>query len=231
MTAPFHILALDVVGLARSSPNDLELALAILDELLNASDSVGAPKARDQYTKCSSDTGLYALYRRQGPRLAGLCLGFLPVFSMALHNWMFGRELVLFSSNAAHPLVLVMPPSAYVAAFHELVSLNFSGGNLARALLQIPNWLSGPAESYWTVPLNAAGVAILVYVVVRGRHFDPWLRLIGAAALPQHIVALFNEATPARTSSGKTSRPAKSCGLNKYLLSPRGTCAPSEIKS
>ena len=139
--------------------------------------------------------GLYALYRRQGPRLAGLCLGFLPVFSMALHNWMFGRELVLFSSNAAHPLVLVMPPSAYVAAFHELVSWNFSGGNLARALLQIPNWLSGPAESYWTVPLNAAGVAILVYVVVRGRRFDPWLRLIGAAALAQHAVALFYVAT------------------------------------
>lgn len=139
--------------------------------------------------------GLYALYRRQGPRLAGLCLGFLPVFSMALHNWVFGHALVLFSSNAAHPQVLVMPPSAYVAALYELATLNFSGGNLARALLQIPNWLSGPAESYWTVPLNGAGVAILIYVVVRGRRFDPWLRLIGAAALAQHAVALFYVAT------------------------------------
>ena len=56
---------------------------------------------------------------------------------------------------------------------------------------QLADWLSGPAESYWTIPLNAAGVAILIYVVVRGRQFDPWLRLIGAAALAQHAVALF----------------------------------------
>lgn len=139
--------------------------------------------------------GLYALYLRQWPRIAGLCLGFLPVFLMALHNWVFGKALVLFSANAAHPLVYVMPPSAYAAALHELLTLNFSGGNLQRALLQIPNWLSGPAESHWTVPLNAAGVAILVYVVVRGRRFDPWLRLIGAAALAQHAVALFYVAT------------------------------------
>ena len=139
--------------------------------------------------------GLYALYLRQWPRIAGLCLGFLPVFSMALHNWIFGKALVLFSANAAHPLVLVMPPSAYAAAAQELLTFNFSGGNLRRALLQIPNWLSGPAESYWTVPLNAAGVAILIYVVLRGRRFDPWLRLIGAAALAQHAVALFYIAT------------------------------------
>lgn len=139
--------------------------------------------------------GLYALYLRQWPRIAGLCLGFLPVFSMALHNWVFGKALVLFSDNAAHPLVYVMPPSAYAAALHELVTFNFSGGNLAKALMQVPNWLSGPAESYWTVPLNAAGVAILIYVVLRGRQSDPWLRLIGAAALAQHAVALFYVAT------------------------------------
>ena len=44
--------------------------------------------------------GLAALYRRQWPRLAGLCIGFLPVFSMALHNGYFGHVFVLFSSNA-----------------------------------------------------------------------------------------------------------------------------------
>ena len=65
-------------------------------------------------------------------------------------------------------------------------------------LTQVANWLSGPAESYATIPLNAAGVAILVYVVLRGRTFDPWLRLIGAAALAQHAVALFYNAAVAR---------------------------------
>jgi hypothetical protein len=34
--------------------------------------------------------------------------------------------------------------------------------------------------------------------VVRGRRFDRWLRLIGAAALAQHAVALFYNAAIAR---------------------------------
>jgi hypothetical protein len=58
--------------------------------------------------------------------------------------------------------------------------------------------LSGPAESRFTIPLNAAGVAILAWVVFRGRRFDPWLRLIGASALAQHVVAFFYTAATAR---------------------------------
>ncbi len=140
--------------------------------------------------------GLVALYRRDWARLAALGLGFLPVFSMALHNWVFGHVFVLFSSNAQDSNLLVMPPSAYVEAMRQLLHLDFSGA--ARVLVQIADWLSGPAESYWTIPLNAAGVAILVYVVARGRRFDPWLRLIGGAALAQHAVALFYNAATAR---------------------------------
>ncbi|MCF8477050.1 MAG: hypothetical protein K9G60_08460 [Pseudolabrys sp.] len=142
--------------------------------------------------------GLAALYDRQWPRLAGLCIGFAPVFSMALHNWVFGRVFVLFSSNAQDSNLLVMPPSAYVSALRELVTLDFSGGHMARGFFQIVNWLSGPAESAWTLPLNVFGVVILVFVVTRGRRFDPWLRLIGASALAQHTVALFYEAGTAR---------------------------------
>jgi hypothetical protein len=92
--------------------------------------------------------------------------------------------------------VLVMRPAAYATALRELITLNFSGGYLVRALLQIPRWLSGPADSYATVPVNAGGVAVLLYVLVRGRGLDPWLRLIAAAALAQHAVALFYVATP-----------------------------------
>ena len=115
---------------------------------------------------------------------------------MALHNWVFGHALVLFSSNSQDANLLVMPPSAYAQALRQLLSLDLSG--LRRIVAQLADWLSGPAESYATVPLNAAGVAILVYVVVRGRRFDPWLRLIGAAALAQHAVAFFYNAAVAR---------------------------------
>jgi glycerol-3-phosphate acyltransferase PlsY len=89
-----------------------------------------------------------------------------------------------------------MPPSAYLGAARDLLSLDFSG--LARVAGQLAHWLAGPAESYWTIPVNAVGVAILIYVVVRGHSFDPWLRLIGASALAQHAVALFYNAAIAR---------------------------------
>jgi hypothetical protein len=140
--------------------------------------------------------GLAALYRRHWARLAATCIGFLPVFSMALHNWVYGHVFVLFSSNTAHEAIFVMPPSAYVEALRQL--LHFDFGGLARIGKQIADWLSGSAEFYATIPLNAAGVVILVYVVLRGRRFDPWLRVIGAAALAQHAVAFFYVGNVAR---------------------------------
>ncbi len=151
-----------------------------------------APAAAVLLTGC----GLAALAQKQWPRVLGLCLGTLPVFWMALHNWVFGRRLVLFSANSADANLLVLPPSAYVRALQRL----FAGdvGGLAAILHQLADWLSGPAESYWTIPVNAAGVAILVWVVLRGRGFDPWLRLIGAAALAQHVVAFFYSAATGR---------------------------------
>jgi hypothetical protein len=125
-------------------------------------------------------------------------VGFLPVFSMALHNWVYGRVFVLFSTNSDHPYVLVMPPSAYAEIAHDLMRLDLNTEHFRRLVVQIADWLSGPAESRFTIPLNAAGVAILAYVVFRGRRFDPWLRLIGASALAQHVVALFYTAATAR---------------------------------
>jgi hypothetical protein len=142
--------------------------------------------------------GVACLYLRQFRRLVGLCLGFSAVFCMALHNWVYGHVFEPLSGNADNPLVFVMPPSAWASAVREALHLDFAGSDLLHALRQIPDWLSGPAESYATVPLNAAAVIILVYVVVRGRQFDPWLRLIGAAAIAQHAVALFYIGTVAR---------------------------------
>jgi len=142
--------------------------------------------------------GVTALYLRQWPWLAGLCIGIAPVFLMTLHNWIFGQVFVPFSANVRHPDVFTMPPSAYAAAAREIFSLDVHGEFLRRLIRQIVNWLSGPAESFATIPLNAAGVAVLIYVVFRGRQFDPWLRLVGASALAQHAVALFYTAAIAR---------------------------------
>ena len=105
--------------------------------------------------------GLAALTQRQWPRLTGLCIGFLPVLGMPLHNWVFGHAMVLFSTNANDPHLLVMPPSAYLAAARDLLSLDFSG--IGRVFVQIANWLSGrrnptgrsrstpPASPFWSM--------------------------------------------------------------------------------
>ena len=90
-----------------------------------------------------------------------------------------------------------MPPSFYAAAARELATLHFGGAHVSRAVAQLVDWLSGPAQSYATIPVNLAGVAILVSVLADSR-FDPWLLLIAAAAFAQHAVVLFYDATIAR---------------------------------
>ena len=64
--------------------------------------------------------------------------------------------------------------------------------DIAAQLEASPSQVSLMFSGYMAV----MGVAMLVYVVVRSRGFDPWLRLVGAAALAQHAVALFYAATP-----------------------------------
>ncbi len=186
---------LSIVG-AKSSGPSAKFLPAFFAALLLALGIFMKPIIAPAAAVLLGGAGLAALAYRQWRRLAGLCIGFLPVFSMALHNWVFGHVFVLFSTNAGAANLLVMPPSAYAAAARGLLHFDFSG--LARIVVQIANWLSGPAKSYATIPLNAAGVAILIYVAARGRRFDPWLRLIAGAAFAQHAVALFYVADVAR---------------------------------
>jgi hypothetical protein len=135
--------------------------------------------------------GVVALWQVQYRRLAGMCLGFLPVASMALHNWYFGDVFVLFSSNAFIAEALPMPPSAYVAALGELLRLDLSGGNLSRGALQLARWLAGPSESFMMVPVHAVAIVVAVRVAFWGRDYDPWLRLTAWAALAGHPMAFF----------------------------------------
>jgi hypothetical protein len=133
--------------------------------------------------------GIATLAQRQFRRLAGLVLGFAAVLGMALHNWVYGGELVLFTTSAGHPLLLTMPPSAYLAALAELAHLDFAGEHVMRALRQIAGWLAGPSESVAMAPLNAAAIVVLVRVLL-WKAADPWLRLTAFATLVQHGVAL-----------------------------------------
>jgi hypothetical protein len=133
--------------------------------------------------------GVAALWQHQFRRVAGLCLGFLPVLGMALHNWVYGGVFVPFTSTAAHPGLLLMPPSAWLAALAEVGHLDLAGEHVMRAIRQIGGWLAGPSEFVAMAPLNAAAVVVLVRVVFwKGQ--DGWVRLTAAATLAQHGVAL-----------------------------------------
>jgi hypothetical protein len=134
--------------------------------------------------------GLAALAQGEYRRVAGLGVGFAAVLGMALHNWIYGGALVLFTTTAELPRLLVMPPSAYLAAIAELAHLNFAGEHVARAMRQIAGWLAGPSESVVMAPLNAAAILVLLRVAL-WRGADPWLRLTVLATLAQHGVALF----------------------------------------
>jgi hypothetical protein len=135
-------------------------------------------------------SGVAALQQRQHRRVAGLCVGFLPVLGMALHNWIYGGVFVLFTATSMHPGALVMPPSAYLAALGELVHFEFAGEHVVRAVRQIGGWLAGPSESFLMTPLNALAIVVLVRVAV-WREIDPWLRLTACATLAQQCVGIF----------------------------------------
>jgi hypothetical protein len=132
--------------------------------------------------------GLAALWQLQLRRLAGMCLGFLPVLGMALHNWVYGGVFVLFTSTAT--MAVLMPPSTYLAALVELLRLDFAGEHLAAATRRIGEWLAGPSESIVMAPLHIAAIAVLVRVAL-WRAADPWLRLTALATLVQQGVAIF----------------------------------------
>jgi len=124
-------------------------------------------------------------------RLAGLCLGFAPVLTMPLHNWVYGGKLVLFATSISEAGNLSTPPQVYLAALGEMLRFDLLGPNLRHAAWQIGNWLGGPSESLLAAPVNGIAVAIVVRVLLAGARYDGWLRLIAAATLAEHAVALF----------------------------------------
>ena len=189
--AAFFIAALvNLIGRERGDP-DGRFGPALAAGLLFALALWVRPNLAPAAGILLGGAGLAALWQGQIVRVAGLCIGFLPVLGMALHNWVFGGVFVLFSSNATITEALPMPPSAYVAAAGELLRLDLAGEHVRRGILQWARWLAGPSESFLMVPFNAIAVVVLIRVAARGGIFDPWLRLIAVAALVQHTVAWF----------------------------------------
>lgn len=108
--------------------------------------------------------------------------GFLPIFFMLWHNLTFGGVFVLAAASADAGETLQAPPSVYVAAAREVLSLDFDGRGLRSVSRQWQRWLSGGIY----LPL----LLWLIYALARGR-LSADARLIAYAALAQHGVLLF----------------------------------------
>jgi len=178
-----------LIGHARRGPGD-NFAAAFGAALLLAIAACVRPNLAIGAAVLLGGAGLAALWQRQNWRLAGMCVGFLPVFSMALHNWFYGGVFVLFTSYPNMAVVMPMPPQAYVGALWELLRLDFVGGDFARGALQIRRLLTGPSESVAMIPVHIVAFVIIVRVLL-SRRYDGWLRLIAAATLGLYAPALF----------------------------------------
>jgi hypothetical protein len=144
--------------------------------------------------------GIAALSQRQWGRLGGLCIGFLPILVMPLHNCYFGGVLVLFSANIVNTNLLHVTLTDYVASLSELLHFNFLGPHLHAVYRQLHDLpigflaqpqFGGKIGYAVSVPVHLAAIAIVVYVACFGRRFDPWLRLTAGATVAQLCVALF----------------------------------------
>jgi len=191
----FIAALLPLLGAVRDGPRD-DFAPAFFGALLFALATIMKPLVAPAVAVMLGGAGLAALYHRQWRRLASLCIGFLPVFAMALHNYVFGGVFVLFSANVGTAAHTPMQPSAYIEAARELFSADVGGAHVRQGVLQLMHWLAGPSQLFAMIPLHVAAIAILLYGVGCRRGFDPWLRLIALAALVQHVPALFYAPSP-----------------------------------
>jgi len=127
---------------------------------------------------------------RQWGRAVAVVAGFATLALSPLHNYVFGNALVLFSDNVNQPTTLLMSPLDYAKALVELVRLDFAGGHVKAAAVQLGRWLSGPQEWLVLVPIHALAVAALVRVGVFGTRYEPWLRVVALATLLQHGIGV-----------------------------------------
>jgi uncharacterized membrane protein len=192
---PFGAIAflgglLALIG-ARPGPGGRRLDMAFASAFLFAIAVFVRPNLAPAVAVILGYAGLRALFSRNYREVIALCVGFTPVLLSPIHNWVFGGKFVPLSTNADIPAALVTPPSAYVAAANEILHLDLGGEHVRQVVTQLANWLAGPSESVFMGPFNAVAVGVLIFVAVRAKGIDPWLRVIATAALALHGVALF----------------------------------------
>lgn len=108
-------------------------------------------------------------------------LGFVPVLFPMAHNYFFGHKFCLFTAFAQ--TAITTSPSAYLGAFRELLTLNFSGKNLTRVAAHLKVMI-GP---WYKLVL----LGVVFYAALLKRKMPPDMRMITIVCLSLHFVNLF----------------------------------------
>ncbi len=128
----------------------------------------------------------YLASRRRFAEIIVSWLGMLPIMLVPLHNFWFGRELVLFTASAAHPGNLQMPPAAYLNAFLELTRFDFSGENMQRMNEHLLNWI-GRWYQWYRLPF----LVLTVWAIFSRLRLELHVRILAAVCLSWHVLLLF----------------------------------------
>ncbi len=108
-------------------------------------------------------------------------LGFAPSLLPLLHNYWFGKQIVIFTS--AQDLAIYMKPSAYFGALKELIVFNFNGENYRRAIFHIQQMMAVWYRYFAIIPLFFAAFTKI--------KISTNLRFIAFVCLGLHATNLF----------------------------------------
>ena len=131
--------------------------------------------------------GLWLLLKRRIVSLAGLAVGLAPVLFIPWHNWYFGGAFVPLTSSASNPVNLLTAPSTYLAAFGEMLRLDFTGPNLSQVLTQLGNW-NDRTEFVRLVPV------LVTLLVLFQRGYAVSLRTLALVAISLQAILFFYSA-------------------------------------
>ena len=129
------------------------------------------------------------VWRNRGAAgLAAMIGGLAPLLLIPLHNWVFGHQLVLFTSSVDTAFTLPTPPATYARAIAALLQGDFESTDIARVGAQLADWLAGSGSGRRHVGLNAILLVPLAAAFAAG---PTRLRLLARMALAQHAALLF----------------------------------------
>jgi len=131
--------------------------------------------------------GIALIRERRWWNLCFAAIGLSPAFLITLHNWVFGKKLVLLTAAAFIKENLDMPPSRYASALGSLVGRGDPADWLA-VTRHLKNWLQVlPGHSPWYHL-----VLLIMALSVCFRSEQTWrIRTLMATALSLHAVLWF----------------------------------------